>query len=82
MTGKQYTGRPVESLTPSSDQGVKLALHALNVFLGGKVICVIGANYDGAIWCVPSPDVPNNVLQEALDADWAANVRMWSEWRT
>ncbi len=78
---KRFSGRQPESFNQSADQGIKLAIHGINAFTGGRVIFIIGCDYDGAVWCVPAWDVPSHVLREALDVDWAANVRVWEEFR-
>jgi len=79
-TDKRYGGRRPTALTSENDQGVKLALMALDVFTGGRVIMVVGCDADGAVWFMPSVNVPKDVLRDTLLIDWSAQVRQMEEW--
>lgn len=81
-TARHFGGQPPRAFDGTDDQGIKLALMALSVFTGGRVIMVVGADEQGAVWFIPAPNVPLDVLKDTLQIDWSYQVRQLEEWLT
>jgi hypothetical protein len=67
----QRKRRSPEEFDAPSAELVQAALLALEVATHGRVIIVIGCDYEGTVWLLPSPKAPLDVIKEALKINFA-----------
>jgi hypothetical protein len=71
---RRKINRSVEEFTDETAGILRASIVAFELLAQGRLIVMIGCNYDGKVWALPNPSAPAKVVAEALAIDWSTAI--------